>query len=463
MDFLSVIKEINKVLWGWPTILLLLGTGIYFTSVTKLIQVRKFSLAFKETFGFLFNTKQTEQAKGEMSSFQSLTTAIAAQVGTGNLAGVASALASGGPGAIFWMWVSGFFGMGTIFAEAVIAKYFVRNGEDGKVGGPAYYIRYGIKNETIAKILANFFALALILALGLMGNVVQANSIAVAVNKAFAIPPIAMGIVIATLVMLIVAGGVKRIGSFTEKIVPLMALFYIIGSIVIIVMNRQLILPSLSAIFNSAFNGQAVIGGAIGATVKQAFRYGVARGLFSNEAGMGSTPHAHALANVKHPGQQGMVATLGVFIDTGIVCTITALVVMTTGALSSGLSGAELTQEAFVKGFGQYGTKFIATCLFFFAFSTIIGWYFFAETNVKYLFGKSGVIPFRFLVCTVIILGTTMNVDLVWEMADMFNALMIFPNLIALLSLSGLVMKIKNDYEDNFLMKKTSQYQIDHE
>ncbi len=455
---LDLVKSINGVLWGWPAIILLLGTGIYFTIITGVVQIRKMGYGFKQTFGFLFEKEKKEKQEGEVSSFQSLATAIAAQVGTGNLAGVATAIFSGGPGAIFWMWVSGFFGMGTIFAEAVISQRFVQYRDGEKIGGPAYYIRYGLKNETLAKAMAAFFAIAIVLALGLMGNVVQANSIAASAHTAFGIPPIATGCFVAFLVLLIVAGGVSRITAVTEKIVPFMALFYIVGSLAILVMNASQILPSLVLIVKSAFAPQAMIGGAAGVTMKQAFRYGISRGLFSNEAGMGSTPHAHALAKVEHPAQQGMVATLGVLIDTGIICTMTALVVLTSGALDTGFTGAQLTQAAFTNGFGAFGTKFVAICLFFFAFSTIIGWYFFGEANIKYLFGKKGIVPFRVLVALFIVAGTSVEVPLVWELADTLNILMVIPNLIALLALSGLVVKINKDFEQNFLKGKTSEY-----
>lgn len=458
-DLLELIQKINGILWGWPTIILLLGTGVFFTIRTGFVQIRHMGLAFKETFGFLFEKEKKEKKPGEVSSFQSLATAIAAQVGTGNLAGVATALYSGGPGAIFWMWVSGFFGMGTIFAEAVVSQKFVQYQDGEKIGGPAYYIRYGLKNQTLAKFLAGFFAVAIIFALGLMGNVVQANSIASAADSAFGIPKIVTGIFVAVLVVMIVGGGVSRITAVTEKIVPFMALFYIVGSLFIIFSNAGKILPSLAMIVSYAFEPQAMVGGAAGVTMKTAFRYGVARGLFSNEAGMGSTPHAHALAKVKHPVQQGLVATLGVLIDTGIICTMTALVVLTTGAMDSGFTGAQLTQQAFTLGFGSFGTKFISICLFFFAFSTIIGWYFFGETNVKYLFGKTGVWPFRILVLLFIVFGTTIEVPLVWELADTLNALMVFPNLIGLLALSSLVVLINRDFDLNFLKGKPCEYE----
>lgn len=439
---------------------MLLGTGIYFTIATGCIQIRKMNKAFKFTFGPLFEQKKkSTRQKGEMSSFQSLATAIAAQVGTGNLAGVATAIAAGGPGAIFWMWVSGFFGMSTIFAEAVISQQFIQYKDNQRIGGPAYYIRDGLKNKKIAKFLSIFFAIAITIALGIMGNIVQTNSIAVSMETAFHVPPIITGIIIAILVMMIVKGGVKRITSVTEKVVPFMALFYFIGCMVIIILHAENILPTLRLIVISAFKPTAVVGGAIGVSIKQAFRYGVARGLFSNEAGMGSTPHAHALAKVDHPAKQGMVATIGVLIDTGIICTITALVILTTGALESGFTGAQLSQEAFRLGFGSYGTKFVATCLLFFAFSTIISWYFFGETNIKFLFGEKGVRPFRIAVVIFMIIGTLINVELVWELSDMFNALMVVPNLIALLALSKLVIHIRKDFEDNYLLGKPSIFQ----
>ncbi len=451
---MEIVKSINSVLWGPPMLLLLTGTGIYLTLLFRGVQIRKLGSAFSKTFGGLFKPKDDEG----VSSFASLATAIAAQVGTGNLAGVATAIAAGGPGAIFWMWVSGFFGMATIFSEAVISQQYtvVENGQ--KIGGPVYYISQGIKNKALARFLSVFFAIAIILALGLMGNVVQANSIAAAANTAFGIPKIAIGIVVAILILLIVIGGVKRITSFAEKVVPLMALFYIIGCLVIIVMNASNIIPAFVSIFKYAFTPTAAMGGFAGAVVKVAVQKGIARGLFSNEAGMGSTPHAHALAEVDHPVEQGLVATIGVVIDTGIICTMTALVILTTGVLETGLDGAELTQSAFGVGFGDFGAKFIAICLFFFAFTTIMGWYFFGETNVRYLFKEKGIPVYRALVVLIIIIGSTLKVTLVWEMADMFNALMVFPNLIALLALSGVVSKILKDYENNFENGKPSEY-----
>lgn len=441
MDFLmDFVTKINSVLWDYLLIFLLCGTGIYFTFKLNFIQVRKFKEAFKLTFG---NIKLGKKAgKDGMSSFQALATSIAAQVGTGNLAGAATAIVAGGPGAIFWMWISAFFGMGTIFAEATLAQTYKEEVDGEVVGGPAYYISKGLKSKKLAV----FFSITIILALGFIGNMVQSNSIGGAFSSAFNIDPRIVGIVVALLAGVIFIGGVSRIASFTEKVVPFMALFYILGSIFIIFKNYTLILPAFKMIIVGAFNPSAITGGVLGITVKKAVRFGVARGLFSNEAGMGSTPHAHAIAKVAHPSQQGLVAIVGVFIDTFIILTLTALTILTTGALNTGADGIVLTQEAFKLGMGQWGGSFIAIALFFFAFSTIIGWYFFGESNIKFLFGKKGIAPYRILVMIFIFLGCCAKVDLVWSLADTFNGLMVLPNLVALLALSPIVKSSLNDY-----------------
>ncbi|MCZ0703558.1 AGCS family alanine or glycine:cation symporter [Natronobacillus azotifigens] len=445
MNFIKIIKDINDILWGPIMLFLLVGTGVLFTYRLKAIQIRKFKQAWKITFGGLFKKGEKADEDG-MSSFQALTTAIAAQVGTGNLAGVATAVAAGGPGAVFWMWVSGFFGMGTIFAEAILAQLHTERVDGEITGGPAYYIKKGLGS----KFLAGFFAISIIIALGFMGNMVQSSSIAESVHVAFNIPNIITGFIVAVLVGLIIVGGMKRIASFTEKIVPIMAGFYIVGALIIVLMNAEMIIPSFRMIIHGAFNPSAATGGVIGVTIKESFRYGIARGLFSNEAGMGSTPHAHAVAKVKHPAQQGLVSFMGVVIDTGVVCTLTALVILTTGSFSSGLFGAQLTQEGFTIGFGNFGTTFIAICLFFFALSTIISWYYFGEANVKYLTGKKGISVYRGIVLIFIVVGTTINAEIIWELADTFNGLMVIPNLIALIGLSSLVIKVANDYENKF-------------
>ncbi len=446
-NIMEVVDKINDVLWGPFMMFLLLGTGLMYTIRLRFIQVTKLGTAAKQIFG-----KQENESGAEgLSPFQSLTTAIAAQVGTGNLAGVATAIASGGPGAVFWMWLSAFLGMGTIFSEAVLAQLFNEERDGVLTGGPAYYISKGLKS----KFLAGFFAISIVMALGIMGNIVQSNSITTAVKNAIpTIPPILVGIIIAILAGMIFIGGISRIGSFTEKVVPIMAALYILGGLAIIIMNIDMLLPSLKMIVYGAFNPRAATGGLIGATIKESIRYGVARGLFSNEAGMGSTPHAHAVAKVNHPVKQGLISMLGVIVDTGIVCTITALVIIMTGALGTGLTGPELTQEGFRLGFSgitsRFGVQLIAVTLFFFAFSTIIGWYFFGEQNIKYLFGNKGVLFYRVLVLAGIVVGALLDVELVWSLADMFNALMVIPNLIALVGLSSLVVKSVKDFSQKY-------------
>jgi alanine or glycine:cation symporter, AGCS family len=444
MDLLSIIKSINSVLWGSLLIFLLCGTGLYFAVILKLVQVRKFKDGFKRTFGGI-SLKGAKAGSDGMSSFQALSTAIAAQVGTGNLAGAATAIASGGPGAIFWMWVSAFLGMGTLFSEAVLAQLFKEKVDGQITGGPAYYIKKGLGSKSLAA----FFSISIIVALGFMGNMVQSNSIGTAFKNAFNIPPISVGIVLAVIAGFIFIGGISRIASVTEKLVPIMAVFYLIGGIFVLILHAGNIIPAFKMIFVGAFNPRAVTGGVIGAGVKEAMRYGVARGLFSNEAGMGSTPHAHAVAKVNHPAEQGVVGIISVFIDTFIVLNMTALVILTTGALDYKSTGIVLAQNAFINGMGALGGPFIAICLLFFAFSTIIGWYFFGEANVKYLFGKKGLTPYRLLVIIFVALGTALEVPLVWELADMFNGLMVIPNLIALLALSKLVVKSLKEYENH--------------
>lgn len=440
---LEIVQNINKVLWNYILIFLLCGTGVAFTFGLRFVQVRKFGAAFKKAFGGI-SLKGKKAGEDGMSSFQALATAIAAQVGTGNLAGAATAIAAGGPGAIFWMWLSAFFGMGTIFGEAVLAQVFKEKVDGQITGGPAYYIRKGLNS----KFLAGFFSISIIIALGFIGNMVQANSIGTAFSKAFNVPTLIVGIVTAALAGLIFIGGIGRIASVTEKLVPIMALLYIVGSLFIVIANWANILPAFKMIFVGAFNPKAATGGLIGVGVKEAVRYGVARGLFSNEAGMGSTPHAHAVAKVKHPEEQGLMAIVGVFIDTFIILTLTALVILTTGALDGHTTGIELTQKAFELGLGNFGNIFIAVSLFFFAFSTIVGWYFFGEANIRYLFGKKGLPLYRLLVLIFIVVGTTMEVKLVWELADTFNGLMVIPNVIALLGLMGVVRKSLKKYEE---------------
>lgn len=443
----SIVQGINKVLWDYALLFLLCGTGIWFTIRLKFVQVRRFRDGWNKTFGGLFKKGDKADENG-ISSFQALTTAIAAQVGTGNLAGAATAIAAGGPGAIFWMWLSAFFGMATIYAEALMAQKY-RTMKDGQItGGPVYYIRAAFKG-TFGKVLAAIFSVLIIFALGFMGNAVQANSIGDAFATAFGINPVIIGVIIAVIAFFIFAGGITRIAKVTEKMVPFMAFFYIIGSLIVIAINYRAIPHAFYSIFVGAFSPQALAGGVLGVTVQKAMRYGVARGLFSNEAGMGSTPHAHAIAKVDHPGDQGCVAIVSVFIDTFVVLSMTALVVLTTGVVrpDGSLIGTALTQAAFSTVFGKFGHIFIAVCMFFFAFSTVIGWYFFGETNVKYLFGQKAVKIYAVLVCVMIVIGSALKVELVWDMADAFNGMMVIPNLIALLALTGMVVKVSGEYD----------------
>lgn len=450
MDQLNqVVVALQGVLSGKILVVLLVGTGIWFTIRLGGVQFREFGHAFKAVFG---NIKLNGEKAGKdgMSSFQSLATAIAAQVGTGNLAGAATAMVMGGPGAIFWMWVSAIFGMATIFVEASLAQKYKTVDDSGEVtGGPVYYIRAAYKG-TFGKVLAAIFAVLITLALGFFGNMVQANSIADAFKGAFGINPVIVGVVVAILSAFIFLGGVGRIASVTEKIVPIMAAFYIIGALVLIIMNAGMIPEAFRQIFVGAFNPEAALGGFAGVAVSKAIQFGVARGLFSNEAGMGSTPHAHAVAKVKHPCDQGIVAMMGVFIDTLIILNLTAFSVLCTGQLTEynqPLSAAALTQAAFNSGFGSFGSIFIAICMFFFAFSTIVGWYFFGEKNVRYLFGTKAVKPYAVLVTIFIVIGSALKVELVWNLSDLFNSLMVIPNVLGLWALSGVAKELYADWK----------------
>ena len=446
---LEFVKAVNEWMWGLILLIILCGTGIFFTFRLKFIQVRKFGEGCRLVFGH-FKSSGGERKEGEMTPFQSLATAIAAQVGTGNLTGAATALIAGGPGAIFWMWVSAFFGMATIYGEATLAQEY-KTKKDGEVtGGPVYYIHQAFKG-TFGRVLAVIFAVFIILALGFMGNMVQSNSIGAAFSGVFEsrninIPPVAVGIILAVIAAFIFVGGTTRLAAVVEKIVPFMAGIYIVGSLILIGMNITALPGAFKMIFVGAFNPTAVVGGAAGITVREAIRYGVARGLFSNEAGMGSTPHAHARAAAKNPHEQGLTAMISVFIDTFIVLNLTVFSVLTTGAMDSGKGGIALTQEAFMRGFGSFGDIFVAICLLFFAFSTVLSWHFFGQINVQYLFGKKAVKVYSIIVVAFIIVGSTLKVDLVWELADFFNGLMVIPNAMALLALSGVVVGISKKY-----------------
>ncbi len=447
MSLLSIVQKINMYLSDYILIVLLIGTGIFFSVKTRFVQVRCFKEGWNKTFGN-FSLHGGKQESG-ISSFQALATAIAAQVGTGNIIGASGAILIGGPGAIFWMWIIAFFGMATIYSEAVLAQETREVKPDGTVhGGPVYYIKKAFPNG-FGKFLAGFFAVAIILALGFMGCMVQSNSIGETCSNALGIPAWVIGIVVTIIAAVIFLGGVQRIASVTEKLVPLMAVLYIAGGLIVLIARIKYVPETIGMIFKYAFMPNAIIGGSLGYALKTAISQGVKRGLFSNEAGMGSTPHAHAMANVKKPHDQGVVAMIGLFFDTFVVLTMTALVVISTlyagdGVLASGaadgIAKTDMAQLAFGMIFGdKFGPLFVAICLFFFAFSTVLSWNLFGKINVEYLFGKKAVPVYSVLALGFIFLGSCLSNDLVWELTDMFNQLMVIPNVIALIALSSLV------------------------
>lgn len=462
---LNIVATANAYLSDYILIILLVGAGLFFTIKTKFVQIRCFGEGMKAVFGNikLFGNKQ----KGGLSSFQALATAIAAQVGTGNIVGASGAILLGGPGAIFWMWVIAFLGMSTIYAEAVLAQTTRITDDKGEVhGGPVYYIKKAFPNG-FGTFLAIFFAIAITLALGFMGSMVQSNSIAESCNIAFGIPTYVVGIILAVVCAFIFIGGIQRIASVAEKIVPIMAVLFLLGGLIVILCNLSGMVEAIIMIFKFAFTPNALIGGGIGYALKTAISQGAKRGLFSNEAGMGSTPHAHAMANVKTPHDQGVVAMVGVFIDTFVVLTMTAIVVITTlytgDGVLAGLSGADYTaavsgaeavvsktnamQMAMSTGFPGFmsniGSGFVAICLLFFAFTTIISWNFFGKINVQYLCknNKIAVVTYSVIAVGFIFLGTLASNDLVWELTDFFNYLMVIPNIIALVALYKVVVK----------------------
>ncbi len=445
----NIFSTLGSYLSNYILIVALLGGGIWFTVKLGFIQVKGFGEGMRRTFGGMFKKSGDKAGADGMSSFQALATAIAAQVGTGNIAGAATALAIGGPGAIFWMWIAAFLGMATIYAEAIMAQKYKKVGDDGEVtGGPVYYIRAAFSGA-FGKVLAGIFAVLITLALGFMGNAVQSNSIAAAFNTAFGVPQWIMGIILAVLALFVFLGGTERIAKITELIVPVMAAFYIVGSLIVIIANFKEIPYAFHAIVVGAFAPSSIVGGAAGATMKLALTKGVARGLFSNEAGMGSTPHAHAVAKVNHPVEQGFVAMIGVFIDTFVILNLTAFVIITTHSIPTGKTGAELSQYAFSTLYGKGGDIFIAICMFFFAFSTILGWYFFGQANIKYLFGSKAVKIYSVIVAVCVFLGSLAAVELVWTMQDTFNSLMVIPNILALFALSGVIRQVHDDYFKN--------------
>lgn len=453
-DLLDIVTKINGSLSDYVLTVLLAGAGIYFTFRTRFVQIRCFKEGLRNAFG-TFSLHGGKNAGG-MSSFQALTAAVAAQVGTGNIVGASGAILTGGPGAIFWMWVIAFFGMATSYAEAVLAQTTRKFDADGTPkGGPVYYIKTAFPNA-FGTFLAGFFAVAIILSLGFMGCMVQANSIGETCHNAFGVPPWTIGIVVAIAAGSIFSGGISRLAGATEKLVPFMAVLYLLGGLAVLVMRIEYLPAAVAMIFKYAFAPDALIGGSLGAALKTAVSQGVKRGLFSNEAGMGSTPHAHAVAHVASPHTQGTVAMIGVFIDTGIVLTMTALIIISTVYTNSGplegasganyaelLANSGLTKTNLVQyavssvSTAAAGNIFVAVCLLFFAFSTILSWHYFGKINFQYLFGPKSAVVYSLLAVIAVFAGTMMKNDLVWELQDMLNQLMVLPNILALFALTS--------------------------
>ena len=461
MDLLAAkVSELAGFVWNGLLLYLLVGTGIIFTIRTRFIQVRKFGAGFRRLFGSV-NLNGEKAGKEGMSSFQAVATSIAAQVGTGNITGCATAMISGGPGAIFWMWLAAFFGMATIYGEAVLAQTFKTKDETGHViGGPVYYIRQAFKG-TFGKILAGFFALAIIFALGFTGNMVQSNAISNAFQEALGIPTWIVGVVLAVVAAFIFLGGVTRIAAVTEKLVPVMACFYLVGGLVMLIANITNLPHAFALIFEGAFNPQAILGGAVGIGVREAMRYGVARGVFTNEAGMGSSAIAHAASNVQEPAEQGMWGIFEVFIATLSVCSITALVILTSGVyqedaallaiqsgtVTSAMVGAPLSAAAFSTVFGRFGVVFVAVCLLLFAFTSLLGSSYYGERGLQYLTGTDRWRwPYRAAFLLAVVAGSVGDVAVVWQLADIFNGLMALPNLCALLLLSPEALGLLNGW-----------------
>ena len=465
----NIVVKINEYLSNYILVFLLIGVGLWYTIRTRFVQLRCFGEGMRRTFGG-FKLKGFKHDSG-MSSFQALATAIAAQVGTGNIVGSSGAILTGGPGAIFWMWIIAFFGMATIYAEATLAVKTRVRAEDGSIhGGPVYYITTAFKGG-FGRFLAGFFAVAIILALGFMGCMVQSNSIGSTFETAFGVPSWIVGVVLVVICAFIFLGGTRRLASVTEKLVPLMAAIFILGGLVVLIARIRFIPETVGLIFRYAFQPQAIIGGGFGWALKTAITQGAKRGLFSNEAGMGSTPHAHAQANVKDPHEQGVVAMIGVFIDTFVVLTLNALVVISTlythdGPLAGGYTGSivdvlnssNLAQTAFGSVFGErLGAIFVAVCLFFFAFSTILGWNLFGKLNVNYLFGRTSAPAYSVIALIFIFAGTVASNSLVWELTDMFNFLMVIPNAIGLFAMTSAVLAIANRPHDGRLPDRSAK------
>ncbi len=423
---MELLNSISGLVWGPPMLILLVGTGIFLTIRLRGLQFTKLLYAHKLIF------TSDKKSEGDISHYQALTTALAATIGTGNIAGVATAIFLGGPGAVFWMWMTGLVGMATKYSEAILAvKYRVTDSRGEMCGGPMYYIEKGMGWKWLGVLFAIFGAVA---AFGI-GNMVQSNSVADAVSTSFSIPPLATGLILAVLTALVILGGIKSIGRVTALLVPFMAAIYTIGGLVIIFINFAEVPTALASIFSSAFGGEAAFGGAVGAAI----RYGVARGVFSNEAGLGSAPIAAAAARTDYPGRQALVSMTQTFIDTIVVCSITALAILTSGALATGETGAALTTTAFNEGLPGQGGIIVAVGIILFAYSTILGWCYYGEKCMEYLFSEKAVIYYRVAFVAFVFVGAVAKLDFVWTFSDVMNGLMAVPNLIGLLALSGVV------------------------
>ena len=455
---------VNGIVWGPIGLALLFCTGLWMTLRTGGFQFRRVGHWMRHTIGAVFTNKEvtahTSKEDMAISQFQSMCTALAGTIGTGNIVGVATAIVSGGPGAIFWMWVMAILGMMTSFSENVLGVYYRRKNEKGEwSGGAMYYLTDGLGAKkgckTLGKVLAVLFACFCILASFGIGNMSQINSIAGNMNAAFHMPYLVTGVALMVVTALIVLGGLKRVAAVTEKLVPLMALFYIVGAVVIVVLHAGNIPAAFRAIFRGAFNLQAAGGGALGYGISQSLTWGFKRGAFSNEAGLGSAVMVNSSANVKEPVQQGMWGVFEIFADTIVVCTLTALVILTTGVVDiesgsvlAGVQDNALVGQAFTAAFGSFGPKFIAISLLFFAYSTVLGWSHYGTKAVEYLFGQKGTRVYKVIFVGMVVVGATMKLGLAWDLSDTFNGLMMIPNLLAVLALSGTVVQITKNYLD---------------
>lgn len=457
-DYMDSLLETNKlvgdIVWGSPMLILLVGAGIYLSIRTNFFSITKMGYILKSTLFKMF--AKSQKGEGEITAFQAVATALAATVGTGNIAGVATALASGGPGAIFWMWIAALVGMTTKYAEVTLSINYREKTRDGRfVGGPMYYLKNGMKNKGLGKVLAVVFAVFGALAAFGIGNMVQSNSVADSLEVTFGFDKLIVGLVLAVLAAFVIIGGIKRIGSVTEKLVPLMAAFYIIGALFIVIRNRTHIPDALGLIFNNAFTGTAAVGGFMGAGVAQAVRFGIARGVFTNEAGLGSSPIAHAAAITDHPTRQGLWGVFEVFVDTLVICSLTALAILTSGVWESGMTGAALTTIAFSTGLpGEWGGMIVSIGILLFAFSTILGWEYYGERCAEYLFGPRIIIFYKILWIPFVVVGAIGGLEALWTIADTLNGLMAIPNLIGVISLSGVVVKLTKEFFRNQYIRK---------